>query len=189
MKIYLVRHAETDANTNGILQGQKENLQLNEYGVREATRLKQKLKDISFDACYTSPLVRAWSTAIILAGDKTVISEDKRLIERYLGQFEGAPRQEYSAKKYWDYPLNSRDGDVEKIQDIFTRCEDFLQDVIPKHEDTDTILIVAHGAVVRALHHILKKTDRKKNLLGFSIPNCFCKEYQVQKEDFTHERG
>ena len=46
MKIYLVRHAETDANTNGILQGQRENLQLNEYGVREATRLKQKLKDI-----------------------------------------------------------------------------------------------------------------------------------------------
>ena len=57
MKIYLVRHAETDANTNGILQGQRENLQLNEYGVREATRLKQKLKDISFDACYTSPPV------------------------------------------------------------------------------------------------------------------------------------
>ena len=59
MKFYLVRHAETDANTNEILQGQKENLQLNEYGVREANKLKQKLKDISFDACYTSPLVRA----------------------------------------------------------------------------------------------------------------------------------
>lgn len=189
MKFYLVRHAETDANTNGILQGQKENLQLNEYGVREANKLKQKLKDISFDACYTSPLVRAWSTAIILVGDRAVISEDRRLIERYLGQFEGAPRQKYSAKKYWDYPLNSGDGDVEKIQDIFSRCENFLEDIISKHDDTATILIVSHSAIIRCLHHILKKSDRKKNLLGFSIPNCFYKEYQIQKEDFYHERG
>ncbi len=188
MKIYLVRHGETDANKNNILQGQKENLQLNEHGVREVTKLKQKLQSVPFTICYTSPLVRAWSTAIILVGDRTITHEDKRLIERYLGQFEGVDRHGYSAKKYWDYTLNSGDADVEKIQDIFARCDSFLQEVIAKHEDTDTILIVAHGAVVRALHHLLKKTVRKKNLLGFSIPNCFCKEYQIQKEDFIHER-
>lgn len=40
MKIYLVRHGETDANKNGIMQGQSQNLQLNETGIRQATNLK-----------------------------------------------------------------------------------------------------------------------------------------------------
>lgn len=188
MKIYLVRHGETDANKNDTLQGQKQNLQLNEYGVREATKLKQKLQDVTFTACYTSPLVRAWSTAIILAGDRTIITEDKRLIERYLGNLEGEDRSKYNAKKYWDYQLNSDDEGVEKIQDVFHRCESFLEDIVSKHDDTDTILIVSHGAVVRALHHILKKTNRQNNLRNFSIPTCFCQKHTIKKEDFIHER-
>ena len=44
MKIYLVRHGETDANKDKIMQGQSQNLQLNQNGVMQATNLKNKLK-------------------------------------------------------------------------------------------------------------------------------------------------
>ena len=82
MKIYLVRHGETDANKNGIMQGQSQNLQLNEAGIRQATNLKNKLVSVPFTACFTSPLIRAWSTAMIIVGDRVEIKEDDRLIER-----------------------------------------------------------------------------------------------------------
>ena len=129
MKIYLVRHAETDANKNKVMQGQTQNLQLNENGIRQATNLKNKLKDIKFNVCFTSPMIRTWSTAMILVGDRVEIKEDKRLIERYLGNLEGKDRKTYDASKYWDYTLNSNDDDVEKIQDVFNRCQSFINDL------------------------------------------------------------
>ena len=182
MKIYLVRHGETDANKNKIIQGQSQNLQLNENGIRQATSLKNKLKEIHFDICFTSPLIRAWSTAMILVGDRVEIKEDKRLIERYLGNLEGKDRPTYSVSKYWDYHLNSNDEKVEPIQDIFKRCNSFIDDLKENYDDNSTVLIVSHGAVTRCLHHILKKSDLNKNLLDFKIENCYCREYEFRKE-------
>ena len=181
MKIYLVRHGETDANKNHIMQGQSQNLQLNENGIRQATILKNKLKDIKIDACFTSPLIRAWSTAMILVGDRVEIKEDKRLIERYLGNLEGKNRSLYDVSKYWDYNLNFHEEEVEPIQDIFKRCGSFIDDLKKNYHDNDTILIVSHGAVTRCLHHILKNSDLNKNLLDFKIENCYCREYEFKK--------
>lgn len=183
MVIYLVRHGETDANKNKIMQGQTQNLQLNETGIRQATNLKNKLKDIKFDACFTSPLIRAWSTAMILVGDRVEIKEDKRLIERYLGNLEGKDRKTYNASKYWDYSLNSNDEDVESIQDIFKRCNSLINDLKDKYNNNDTILIVSHGAVTRCLHHIIKNSDLNTNLLDFKIENCYCSKYELKKEE------
>lgn len=181
MKIYLVRHGETDANKSHIMQGQSQNLQLNETGVRQATEIKNKLKNIKFDACFTSPLIRAWSTAMIIVGDRVKIIEDQRLIERYLGNLEGKDRKAYDVSKYWNYYLNSSDDEVEPIQDIFKRCNSFLADLTEKYNDNSTILIVSHGAVTRCLHHIIQKSNLNKNLLDFKIENCYCKEYELKK--------
>ena len=182
MKIYLVRHGETDANKNNIMQGQSQNLQLNETGVRQATNLKNKLKDIKFKVCFTSLLIRAWSTAMILVGDRVEIKEDKRLLERYLGNFEGKDKNGYNASKYWDYNLDSSDDGVESIQKIFERCNSFIDDLKQNYDDNDTILIVSHAAVTRCLHHILKNSDLNQNLLNFKIENCYCEEYELKKE-------
>lgn len=159
MEIYLVRHAETDANKNKVMQGQTQNLQLNENGIRQATNLKNKLKDIKFDMCFTSPMIRTRSTAMILVGDRVEIKEDKRLIERYLGNLEGKDRKTYNVSKYWDYNLNSNDESVEPIQEVFKRCKSFINDLKEKYNDNDTIIIVSHGATTRCLHHILKNTN------------------------------
>jgi len=182
MIIYLVRHGETDANKNKVMQGRSQNLQLNENGIRQATNLKNKLKDIKFDVCFTSPLIRAWSTAMILVGDRVEIKEDERIIERYLGNIEGKDVSFYNSKKYWDYNLNSDEEDVEKIQDIFKRCNSFIDNLKKNYNEDDTILVVSHGAVTRCLHHILKKSDVNKNLLNFKIENCYCEEYELKKE-------
>ena len=180
MKIYLVRHAETELNKEHIMQGRSENPQINIKGTMQATELKNKIKDINFTVCFTSPLIRCWSTAMILVGDRVEIKEDKRLIERDLGLLEGKDRSCYDVEKYWDYNLNSNDDNVEKIQDIFKRCNEFLQFLKENYDEDDNILVVSHSAITRCLHHILESSDLNKNLLGFKIDNCYFKEYNLK---------
>lgn len=178
MKIYLVRHGQTDANYEGRMQGRGNKLALNETGVRETKRLKEKLKGKQIDLCITSPLKRTWETAVILVGDQVYIEQDSRLIERDLGEYEDAFRQEYDVKKYWDYALNSNDCGVERIRDILKRSKDFLEDIKEKYPNQN-ILIVSHGAIIRSLHHLLIGTDfeKEKDLTKLEINNSFFREY------------
>lgn len=181
MKIYLVRHGQTEANYEGRMQGKSDQYSLTEAGVRNTKKLRERLKDKPIDLCITSPLKRTWETAIILVGDRVYIEEDSRLIERDLGEFEGKSRTEYDAKKYWNYELNSGDRGVEKVRDIILRSEDFLKELKEKCPDGN-ILIVSHGAVIRALHHLLVGTDfkKEKDLTQLKIDTSFFQEYEVK---------
>ncbi len=187
MKIYLVRHGQTEENYEGRMQGRKDTT-LNETGVRETKKLKEKLKEKEIDLCITSPLKRTWETAMILVGDRCYIEEDERLIERELGKFEGKKRKDYDYKKYWDYQLNSGDKEVERVQDVFKRSEEFLIDIKKRYKGKN-ILIVSHGAVIRALHHLLKETDLKKtkNLANFKIDNTFFEEFEIKETNKKRE--
>ena len=181
MKITLVRHGETDFNKEGKIQGLSNNL-LNDTGRRQCRDLRMRLSDQHFDFCYMSPLARTVETAMILIGDRVEMIPDKRLIERDMGDIEGNSRELYAVDKFWDYNLNSGDQNIEKIQDIFERCRDFLDYVIKKHPGKD-ILIVSHGATVRAMHHILRKSNLTGNLRDINIKNCYCETIEFDEND------
>lgn len=178
MKITLVRHAQTDQNYEGILQGRANNL-LNDTGRRQCQKLREKLKDVSFDLCYMSPLVRTVETAFILVGDRVETFPDDRLLERNLGELEGKSHDLYDAKKYWDYDLNCSDLGVEAVQDIFKRCEDFLDYVTKKHPNGH-ILVVTHASPLRALRHLILHHDLHSNLLDKEFDNCYCETFEVE---------
>lgn len=177
MRITLVRHGETEYNRQGRIQGQS-NIMLNDAGRRQVHRLKEKIKDEHYDVCFSSPLIRAMETAMILVGDKTEIVRDERLLERNLGKMEGKTREYYDPQKYWDYVLNCGEQNVEKIQDLFKRCRDFI-DYLDKNYHNKNILIVSHGATIKALHHILHHTNLNSNLLDFKIGNCYMEIIEV----------
>lgn len=177
MKITLVRHGQTESNYLNILQGQVNNL-LNDTGRRQCKNLAEGIRDIHYDYCYMSPLVRCVETAMILIGDRVPMIPDKRLIERQLGELEGRPREEYNAYKFWDYNLNRSDYGVEPIQDVFKRCKDFLEYIVNKHSDKN-ILIVTHGAPYRALRHLILGHDLNGNLLDDEISNCMLEEFEL----------
>ncbi len=177
MKIALVRHGQTESNYNEICQGST-NILLNDTGRRQCQKLRDKIKDKKYDVCYMSPLVRAVETAMILIGDRVEMIPDKRLVDRDLGELEGKSRSLYDSNKYWDYNLNSDDLGVEPVQEIFKRCGEFLDYILEKHKD-ESILIVAHAASIRAIRHILLKSDLSKNLLLKDIENCFYEEMEV----------
>lgn len=177
MKITLVRHAETQNNTDNKIQG-LENNKLSKIGIMHAVELKNKVKDIDYDVCYMSPLARCVETAIIMIGDRVKTIPDKRLIERDMGELEGKDFSEYDATLYWDYEKNYSGMGVEKIQSLFDRCRDFLEDL--KGKGYENVLIVTHASPVRALHSLIINKDLNSNLRDFVIPNCFIEELEME---------
>lgn len=57
-RVYLVRHGETDANRNKIIQGQLDT-PLNEIGLEQAALVARALRTVKFDAALSSDLSRA----------------------------------------------------------------------------------------------------------------------------------
>ena len=177
MKIAMVRHGETESNYLDICQGSS-NILLNDTGRRQCQKLRDSIKEIQFDVCYTSPLVRTVETAMILIGDRVKMIPDKRIIDRDLGELEGKERSLYDENKYWDYNLNCSELGVEPVQDIFKRCNDFFDYLQENHRD-ESVLIVAHAATIRALRHIILKSDLSRVLLHDDIKNCYYEEIEV----------
>lgn len=62
MEIYIIRHGETRWNRERKLQGRAD-IPLNENGIALAARTGIGMKDIPFDFCFSSPLLRAKQTA------------------------------------------------------------------------------------------------------------------------------
>ena len=56
--VYVVRHGETDANRQEIIQGHLDT-HLNEAGLAQAELVASALKDVAFDIAFTSDLSRA----------------------------------------------------------------------------------------------------------------------------------
>lgn len=109
MKIYMIRHGQTQWNASGRLQGQTD-IALNEKGRELAARVGTALKQIPFDRVISSPLIRSVETAklvlrentgrageLLRAGGKEAgasqaespIAVDRRIQEISFGEYEG----------------------------------------------------------------------------------------------------
>ncbi|MFX0208119.1 MAG: histidine phosphatase family protein [Candidatus Hodarchaeota archaeon] len=94
MQLVIIRHGESVANAQRILQGHSD-YSLSELGRQQAQALSKRLikKQISFDIVYSSDLARAVETTEILARELKIPSNKiiytKLLREHALGTFEG----------------------------------------------------------------------------------------------------
>ena len=176
--IALVRHGQTEENYQEKIQGLQNNL-MNDTGRRQCQKLREKLLNKHFDFCFMSPLVRCVETAFILIGDRVEMIPDKRLVERNMGELEGKNRSLYNTFLYWDYDINCSDNGVEAIQDVFKRCQDFLDYLMLNYSDKD-LLIVTHGAPYRALRCLLQGKKLSGKLMDGFIENCQYEEYDFK---------
>ena len=67
MKLYFVRHGESEANTRHVISNRESPFGLTELGRWQANMLANSLKDIPITAIYASPVLRARVTADILS--------------------------------------------------------------------------------------------------------------------------
>ena len=163
-KIYVVRHGETDWNKNGICQG-KTNISLNENGVAQAKVLKDKINVNLIDICYVSPLNRTIETAKIITNNKLDLIIDDRIVERGFGTLEGKP-------------FNYDEYDIEAIKEVLKRAKDFL-DYLNKTYDNKNILIISHGAFIKALYFNIVGYNSKTDFLSFFPKNGEVLEFDI----------
>jgi probable phosphoglycerate mutase len=95
--IYLARHGETAWSRTGQHTGLTD-LPLTEQGERNARRLRERLKDLTFAKVLTSPLRRARRTCE-LAGFGSVAEIEPDLVEWDYGEYEGRTTAEIRAQR------------------------------------------------------------------------------------------
>lgn len=149
-EIYLVRHAETDANRNYVVQGRMDN-PLNEFGKSQAFETgkyfaKNKMR---FDLVLSSPLKRAFETArIINQAMKTskpiIVHQD--LIERNFGDYDG----QKITDEYADLIKRGTIPNMEQNPVLEKRVVAALKDICKQYPNKK-LLIITHSHVIKAL--------------------------------------
>ena len=142
MLIYLLRHGETDWNTEHRLQG-REDIPLNENGIRMTHQAKKMLDGVHIDYLLSSPLSRAVTTAEIISqyiGVPVTIEDD--LTERDFGSLSGVS---HIGKNI--FKLTDEHPEVEKVEHVGDR----MMGVIKKYPADSSILLISHGGAINGL--------------------------------------
>jgi broad specificity phosphatase PhoE len=92
MRLFIIRHGETEHNKNRIFQGQFNSF-LSDTGFEQARLLAKRFKDYKLVNVYSSDLSRAKDTALeVLKFHKNSnLVLDKRIRERSFGELENNP--------------------------------------------------------------------------------------------------
>lgn len=156
--LYVTRHGQTEWNFERRAQGHL-NSDLTALGREQARRLGERLKTITLDVAYTSTVGRTQQTASIAlatAGKDIPVYQRDDLREINFGSWEGQLWADIEAKeperlsKLWSRPSEYQPDTGESIVQTVNRIKGAMQDIIAKHRG-QTIFIVAHGGVVKAL--------------------------------------
>lgn len=184
MKIYIIRHGETDLNKQRLLQG-RYNSQLNEQGRQQARDCAAWLKahGISFDRVYASPLDRAMETAQLVTGAaREDIVPDERIVEIAFGPYEMQSYEtiDNTMMAYFRDPVHTpAPAGMETIEELVARVNSFMEDLKAVADDPalDSIAIVTHGVSIRTIMAYLKGQSFEEGW-NLMVGNCdvFCTE-------------
>ena len=110
LRLYLVRHGQTDGNADGRTQGLRD-VPLNDRGRRQAAAIGERLRARPLVAVYASPLARSVATAEAIAAPHVLeVQYDDRLVELDQGLLDGLTGEEMR-RDYADFLAQWRDGD------------------------------------------------------------------------------
>jgi broad specificity phosphatase PhoE len=146
-ELFLVRHGETDWNTQRRIQGLTD-IPLNARGREQARRTGRMLARRGWDGIYSSPLGRARETARIIAaevglGDPGIV---EALVERNYGEAEGMNFDEIEAR----WPDRGTVPGQESRREVTERVVPALRRLAASHPD-QSLIVVSHGGAIRAV--------------------------------------
>lgn len=94
LRLYLIRHGETDYNQRRMIQGHTE-VPINQTGIDQATRLARRMSGVPLDIIYSSDVRRAAMTAAILSSHTGVrVAYEPLWRERNPGELIHKPYEE-----------------------------------------------------------------------------------------------
>ncbi|PHM46306.1 phosphoglycerate mutase [Xenorhabdus mauleonii] len=164
MQIILIRHAETEWNRKGIIQGWLDS-PVTERGHRETDALIAELfsSGIRIESVFSSPQdrTRAMASAIARNFGCTLALQDE-LKEQHFGQFEGQ-FLENVRRKYPDAAVSLFENNAdyvppqgESLAQAANRLISFIQK-LPLICSYNTVCLVSHGHIIQAVIALLKE--------------------------------
>lgn len=180
MELFIVRHGETLWNKDRRLQGSTD-IGLSDKGRELAVKTGKALRNMTIDRIYSSPLSRAYETACLIRGDRSIeIKTDERLKEICFGNMEGqvmdelASNPQSSFRYFFDAPEKYvPDKNGETLQHLCDRTSEFMKQVIiPQADTAERIMIVGHGAMNKSIMCFIKKHGIDKFWSGGLQKNC-----------------
>ncbi len=183
MKLYIVRHGETEFNLQNRYAGSTD-IPLNDRGVQQAMQLSLDLKGIHFDNIVSSPMLRARQTAdIINHGRNLPLKIIDGFSEINMGVYEGLTREEARLRhpQTWER-LSARGIDDapeggETIRQCNERVMAALSELIREAEGK-AVLLVCHGFVSRLINRHFNGLDYL-SMHSFSLKNCEVAKYDI----------
>ena len=155
-KIYLIRHGQTDSNSNRQFQGRIDN-PLNAKGVAQAEALARYMRNVPLDAIYCSSMLRARMTAAPLAMDHNLPYRPLELLQEVsFGAWEGMAYDEINRR--WPEEMTlflTRPGDWippegESFAEVQKRCHAAFKQIFAEQGHDKSIAIISHGGIIRA---------------------------------------
>ena len=156
LRLYLVRHGQTDGNAEGRSQGRRD-VPLNALGERQAAAVGARFASRPIVAVYASPLARCLATASAIAAPHGLpVGTDDRLVELDHGLLDGLS----SAELRRDYPdvLAQWRGDAardlvmpggESMRQAQERFVAATEAIVARHPDGE-VVVVSHNLATRA---------------------------------------
>lgn len=152
MRIYLVRHGESEANVAGIINDDPYRpVALTPRGCHQAESAAAVLREVAFTHAYSSQFLRARQTAdIILAtlGPALPLRLDPRLNERRSG-LDGQPVEAFNGLVRPD-PVRIRPAAGESFLEEMARVGWFFDDAVQRHPEA-VVLAVSHENPILAV--------------------------------------
>jgi broad specificity phosphatase PhoE len=160
MKLYFVRHGESEANIQRVISNRESRFELTLHGRGQANALAQSLKDIPVTAIYSSPVLRANETAEILSQARHVPYQ----VTEALREYDCGILEEKSDEASWklhseiaeDWTVNHnylrKPEGGESFLDIKKRFIPFIESFTYKHGNSQNhILFVSHGGLLQLM--------------------------------------
>ncbi len=157
MKLFLIRHGQSEANLNQTYTGQSD-VPLTETGRKEAEAIRPILEKFTFDRVYSSDLSRAVDTQkLALPG---VEAQTTPLLREFaLGSLVGMKFTEVR-EKYGTQIAKNRDYSPfggESSEDVCRRLQEFL--TMLEADPCDCVAAFAHGGIMGSMMQIVLGTD------------------------------
>ena len=178
-KIYIARHGQNEDHANGLLNGHRD-LPLTELGRQQARELGEGIKQtgLQFDVVYSSPLSRAYETAVIAAEIAQLPEPIQygKLIERNFGVMTGELTSRIEELCAPDiiktdtitYFLSPKGA--ETFVDLVVRGREVLDELRMRHRN-EKVLLVCHGDIGKMIYTAATGKDWRDVLIDFHFGN------------------
>lgn len=198
-RVIIVRHGQSTYNTERRIQGRTDVSTLTEKGRSDASKVGKALANIAFNGIYSSPLQRAKQTAEIIHSELAASSEQSAVVQTsdllleidlslWVEMLSSDVEQQFPEDyRIWhehpdQFKMLLNDGEETRehfpVLSLYEQARQFWQEIL-RHHQGETILIVGHNGINRAListalgihpsrYHCIQQSNCCISVLNFS---------------------